>query len=86
MRVNINKGINLNMLRMVIFNFKNTIEYSQSSFLIMSKETMNALIAEREYGCKGIQIVGSDDESYATFCEIPIAICNKLDFGEVNIK
>lgn len=71
------------MLKNAIITFRNTINYSYDSYLIMSAETKDALISEcncEDYVCC------TYNKNYYEFCNIPIAICDKLTFGEVEIK
>lgn len=48
------------------------------NYIVMNKETLNAIKTSSE-------LVVVNTPAYFTFCGIPIAICDKLGFGEFTI-
>ena len=79
--INITKtSIDINDLNFLIFNFKLTPYYRDNSYLIMSKETKDAIESES----KNDYEVCSN--GLVTYRGIRIAICAGLKFGEIEIK
>ncbi len=85
MRVDIKRSIDVSKLMAAIVDYTNMTNYRKDdSYLVMSSATRCALMTKCNDGhvSKEIGSEGTFDEFYG----IPIAICNKLDFGEVDVK
>ena len=84
LRVDIKGNINVNKLTAAIGVYMNTSHFGQSSYLVMSADTRYALMADCNDGHVSKQI--RSERTFDEFYGVPIAICNKLDFEEVDIK
>jgi len=76
----IKTSVDINSLNHMIFHFKLTPYYRENSYLIMNKETKDAIKSESRNGC------GVHSNGLVTYQGIRIAICEELKFGEIEIK
>lgn len=90
MKVNIvETKVNFNKLRMMVGSFKFSKNYSDSSFLIMSNDTLKLLESEADVGCDASLLFStnkSHSKSYPVYQNIKIAVCDALELGEIELK
>lgn len=83
MLINIKSKINLNILNSAIESFRNTLNYSADSYLIMNENTaMDLRDSSRSLSDYCIRDIG-EVEVYRGF---KIAYCPALKYGEVEIR
>lgn len=82
MNVNIKDSVNVQKLKKAIDCYVSTKLCTPDFYLIMNSGTKDALLSE----CCDKDRAYHIDKNYDEFNGIPIAICNKLPFGEVDIK
>lgn len=83
MRIDIKGSIDVNKLIANVVQYVNSQNYRKDFYLIMSLDTRHALMDECNDGYVSKEI--KNKNTFDRFCGVPIAICNKLDFGEVDI-
>ena len=82
MIVNIKSQLNITALNFAINNFVKNNNGKQPNYLIMNKETRdNLIITEYDF----TNVTKTHGHKYIVYCGFPLAICEKLDFGEVEI-
>lgn len=90
MKVNIvETKVNFNQLRMMVGSFKLSKNYSDSSFLIMSNDTLKLLESETEISCDASLLFSTNKphgKSYPVYQDIKIAVCDALKLGEIELK
>lgn len=76
--INITSGIDLAPLQKELFSRR-----TRPAYIIMSEETREAV--KRKYPT--VEPLGMQKGiTYESFCGIPVAICNALQYGVVDIK